>query len=94
MPTRAPEWRIEAGDTRERPCPGDVEVLVRAFVYWGSLITLAVCLVMRMAIGVRRALADVAATPRSDAYLEARVSELEEVVVLLRGSLDRSPTEA
>ncbi len=63
-----------------------VEVLVRAFVYWGSLISLAVCLVMRIVIGVKRAVGAAVARPRADPLLEGRVAELEEIVVTLRAT--------
>ena len=61
-----------------------VEVLVRAFVYWGSLIVLATCQVMRLAVGIKRAIG--ARTPvwHTDPMLEVRLSELEETVLALR----------
>lgn len=61
-----------------------VEVLVRAFVYWGSLITLSLCLVVRLAVGLTRSV--VAAVPerRPDRMLEGRIAELEELVLTLR----------
>jgi len=72
-----------------------VEVLVRAFVYWGCLISLAVCLVMRIVVGVKRAVSAAVSAPSPDAMLEGRISELEEVVLSLRslevGPLDRPP---
>lgn len=61
-----------------------VEVLIRAFVYWGSLISMAVCLVMRLVVGVKRALTAAVARPRPDVMLEGRVAELEELVLTLR----------
>lgn len=62
-----------------------VEVLIRAFVYWGSLISLAVCLVMRLVVGVKRAVSAAVARPsHADLMLEGRVAELEELVVTLR----------
>ncbi len=62
-----------------------VEVLVRAFVYWGSLIALALCLVVRLAVGLTRSV--VAAVPKRtppDRMLEGRISELEETILTLR----------
>lgn len=61
-----------------------VEVLVRAFVYWSSLIVLCICLVMRLAIGVKRAVSTAISAPRPDVMLEGRIAELEEIVVVLR----------
>jgi hypothetical protein len=61
-----------------------VEVLVRAFVYWGCLIALAVCLVMRLAVGMTRAVVATAPAWRRHGVLEGRVAELEEVVLAMR----------
>lgn len=73
---------------------GVVEVLVRAFVYWGSLIVLSLCLVVRLAVGLTRTV--VAAVPerRPDRLLEGRITELEEIVLSLRtlpGTVGREP---
>jgi len=57
---------------------------VRAFVYWGSLIVLAVCLVMRLVVGLTRAVVATAPAWRQHGVLEGRVTELEEVVYAVR----------
>lgn len=67
-----------------------VEVIVRAFVYWGSLIALALCWVMRLAVGMTRAVVAAAPAWRQHGVLEGRVAELEEVVIGLR-TLERRP---
>lgn len=57
------------------------EALLRAFVYGGSLIVLAVCQVMRLVTDVRRALRD-RPRPAGRSALEARVAALEEALAL------------
>ncbi|MBW2382893.1 MAG: hypothetical protein JRG92_04620 [Deltaproteobacteria bacterium] len=60
---------------------GVTEVLLRTFVYGGSLIVLAVCQVMRLVTDVRRAIR-ARASPTSRRALEARLAALEETVLL------------
>jgi len=61
-----------------------VEVLIRAFVYWGSLIALSLCLVVRLAVGLTRTVVATVPERRPDRMLEGRITELEEIVLSLR----------
>lgn len=63
-----------------------VETLLRGFVYWGSLVLIAVCLAVRLAIGLVRGIRK-RSRGTNEAELEAEVSRLQEKIATLETKL-------
>ncbi|MAJ60005.1 MAG: hypothetical protein CBC48_08495 [bacterium TMED88] len=67
--------------------PSVVEILsllIRIFAYAWGLLTVTVCLAVRLAVGAKRAVTDLVTRPSTDALLAGRVADLEETVLSLQ----------
>ncbi|MFL2936182.1 MAG: hypothetical protein ACJZ7Z_05565 [Myxococcota bacterium] len=63
-----------------------IETILRGFVYWGSLVLMAVCLAVRLAIGLVRSVRNKSGRA-NEQNLEAEVSRLEEKIAILETKL-------
>ena len=90
-PLLAPE-PPEPGWVTEMVLPSVITVLetmLRGFVYWGSLVMMAVCLAVRLAIGLVRRIRNIS-TRTPDLALEGEVDRLKEKVATLEAKLVES----
>ena len=63
-----------------------IETILRGFVYWGSLVLMAICLAVRLAIGLVRSVRNKSGRS-NEQNLEAEVSRLEEKIATLETKL-------
>ncbi len=66
---------------------GVVEVMLRGFVYWGSLILMAVCLAIRLAVALIRSIRNRSAS-QAQAAIEGQLAKLEEKIATLEQRLE------
>ena len=63
-----------------------IETLLRGFVYWGSLVLMAVCLAVRLAIGLVRSVRNRSGRT-NEKQLEVEITRLEEKIATLETKL-------
>ena len=80
----------EPGWVTEAVLPGVVsivEFMLRGFAYWGSLILIAVCVAIRLAVGLIRSIRNRSAS-QAQAAIEVQFAKLEEKIATLEQRLE------